>query len=84
MALYEVSRTDAVLPGEFTSALVIASGTAQARGAVAHMTGVTKKNVRAERVDVTGAGAHTVLSTYFDESEPADAGFDILSEPYSF
>jgi hypothetical protein len=71
MAVYEVTRTDSVGPGEFVSATVIASGTAQAREAVAHMTGVVakgaKRNVKAERVETTGVGT-TVLTAYFDES----------------
>lgn len=71
MALYQVSRTDAdaVQPGEFVNAVVIAGGTGQAREAVAHMTGVTKKNVRAERMDLTSG--IQVLAAYFDEREPA-------------
>lgn len=70
MALYEVERTDLddVRPGEFVQAVVIAGGTAQARNAVAHMTGVTKMNVKAKRMDTTD-GIH-VLSTYFDERDP--------------
>lgn len=78
MALYEVSRTDAVQPGEFVNAVVIAGGVAQARKAVAHMTGVTAKNVRAERVDIAD-GIH-VLSAYFDErdAEPAPAAEDTI------
>jgi hypothetical protein len=80
MALYKVSRTDDVQPGEFVDAVVIAGGTAQARNAVSHMSGVTKKNVKAERLD-TAAGVH-VLSAYFDEreTEPAPS----LLDPYSF
>ena len=35
MPLYEVRRTDAVQPGEFDNALVIAGGRARARAAVA-------------------------------------------------
>jgi protein involved in sex pheromone biosynthesis len=69
MALYRVSRTDDVQPGEFVDAYVIAGGTAQARNAVSHMDGVTKKNVLAQRMD-TAAGVQ-VLSTYFDERETA-------------
>lgn len=68
MALYKVSRKDDVQPGEFVDAYVIAGGTAQARGAVEHMTGVTKSNVRAERMDLTKD--IKVLSAYFDEREP--------------
>lgn len=70
MALYEVERTDldAVQPGEFYNAVVIAGGTAQAREAVAHMSGVTKKNVRAKRIDTT-SGIH-VLAAYHDERDP--------------
>ncbi|MEU5149751.1 hypothetical protein AB0G42_21540 [Streptomyces yangpuensis] len=70
MALYLVSRThlDDVQPGEFVNAVVIAGGTAQARDAVSHMTGVTKKNVRAVRMDLTGPVQ--VLAAYHDERDP--------------
>lgn len=70
MALYEVTRTDMdqVKPGEFINAAVIAGGTAQAREAVAHMSGVTKKNVRAERVNLT-SGVR-VIAAYHDERDP--------------
>lgn len=67
MALYEVKRTDEIKPGEFDSAYVIAGGTAQARGMVKHMGGVTAKNVKATRIDV--GKVTMVLSTYFDERE---------------
>lgn len=73
MALYQVSRTDDVQPGEFINAVVIAGGTAQARDAVSHMSGVTKKNVRAERLDTTSG--IQVLAAYFDEREPAALPF---------
>lgn len=69
MALYKVSRTDDVQPGEFVDAVVIAGGVAQARNAVSHMTGVTKKNTIAQRVDT--AAETRVLATYFDERETA-------------
>ncbi|RCH68732.1 hypothetical protein DT019_08640 [Streptomyces sp. SDr-06] len=69
MALYAVSRTDDVQPGEFVSALVIAGGAAQARNAVRHFEGVTAKNVQAKRTDVVADVS--ILSTYFDEREPA-------------
>lgn len=86
MALYEVTRTDAAGPGEFVSATVIAGGTAQAREAVAHMTGVitkgAKRNVRAERLDVTGGTS--VLAAYFDESEPAPAQDETLFDAYPY
>ncbi|MEU0245154.1 hypothetical protein ABZ192_12615 [Streptomyces sp. NPDC006235] len=82
MAVYEVSRTDSAGPGEFVSATVIASGTAQAREAVAHMTGVVakgvKRNVKAERVETTGVST-TVLAAYFDESPKL---FDALEAPF--
>lgn len=76
MALYEVERTDldAVQPGEFCSAVVIAGGTAQAREAVSHMSGVTKKNVRATRLDTTPG--IRVLAAYHDERGPEPAPFD--------
>jgi hypothetical protein len=72
MALYEVSRSDNgnIKPGEFVSGLVIAGGTAQARQAVAHLTGVAAKgkNLHAERVELTKTVE--VVSVYFDEREP--------------
>lgn len=70
MALYEVSRTDDVQPGEFVSAFVIAGGTAQARYLVDHMSGVSPKgkNVRAVKVDTTKE--ITLLSAYWDERDP--------------
>lgn len=73
MALYQVSRTDDVQPGEFVNAVVIAGGTAQAREAVDHMTGVTKKNVRAVRMDITSG--IQVLAAYFDEREASPLPF---------
>ncbi|MEU3686967.1 hypothetical protein [Streptomyces narbonensis] len=69
MALYDVTRNDDVQPGEFVHAIVVASGTAQARGAVGHMTGVTKKNVTARKIETANQSVK-VLSTYFDEREP--------------
>lgn len=79
MALYEVTRTDAAQPGEFVNATVIASGTAQAREAVAHMKGViakgTKRNVQAEVIETRAVGVH-VIAAYFDEREPAPAPQD--------
>ncbi|MFE7315153.1 hypothetical protein ACFU7T_19040 [Streptomyces sp. NPDC057555] len=70
MALYEVTRTDEVHPGEFVSAYVLASGTAKARQRVAHLPGVVPKgtNVHAERLDTAKADA--LLSVYYDEREP--------------
>lgn len=68
MALYEVSRTDEVQPGEFVSATVIAGGTAQARDAVRHLEGVTAKNVRAVRRDVVADTS--IIAVYMDEREP--------------
>jgi hypothetical protein len=67
MALYEVTRTDEPQPAEFVNATVIASGTAQA--AVSHLAGVTKKNVKAVRMDTTTARP-SILSAYFDERTP--------------
>ena len=68
MALYEVSRTDEVGPGEFVSGFVIAGGTAQARNAVANQCGVNKgaSNVRAERVNLTDS--IRLLVAYYDET----------------
>ena len=69
MALYEVTRTDKIQPGEFDSGYVIAGGTALARKMVAHLPGVQKdgKNVKAEKVDV--AKVNMLLSAYFDERD---------------
>ncbi|MFE9335296.1 hypothetical protein [Streptomyces sp. NPDC007063] len=77
MALYEVTRTDTVAPGEFVSAVVVAGGKAQAREAVRHLEGVTAKNVVAERYDTT-TKTHLV-SVYMDEREPQQT--DIKWEP---
>jgi hypothetical protein len=71
MALYEVIRVDDVKPGEFVSAFVIAGGTAQARQAVAHLNGVTKKNVMAAKVDTTKRVQ--LISVYEDEREAREA-----------
>ena len=67
MALYEVTRTDEVQPGELVSASVIASGTAQARKMLAHLEGVEKdgKNLTATKADVTKTSQ--IVSIYFDE-----------------
>lgn len=85
MALYEVSRTDQPAPGEFVSALVIAGGTALARSAVAHMSGVNGSNVEARRIDVNAARAGdnsaSVLSSYFDETEPLPTDYDDAGIP---
>lgn len=70
MPLYEVRRTDTVQPGEFVNALVIAGGTAQARSAVQHLEGVTKRNVEAVKVDTNGRNGVRLLSIYNDEREP--------------
>ncbi|MET9480970.1 hypothetical protein [Streptomyces sp. NPDC006638] len=71
MALYSVTRTDDVQPGEFVSAFVTASGTAQARQAVAHLAGVKPRgtNVRAT-VYRTITPAPVLLSVYWDETPP--------------
>jgi len=74
MPLYEVRRTDTVQPGEFVNALVIAGGTAQARAAVQHLEGVTKKNVEAVKVDTNGRNGVRLLSIYNDERVPVTAG----------
>ncbi|WP_405560656.1 hypothetical protein [Streptomyces sp. NBC_01180] len=73
MALYEVSRTDDVLPGEFASALVVAAGTSLARKQFAGRDGATGKNLVARKVDTTAGAGHTpvVLTTLLaDEAEP--------------
>jgi hypothetical protein len=77
MPLYEVVRTDAVEPGGFVNALVIAGGTAQARAAVAHLVPkgaellAAKVDVRAPR----GGGQIRLLTTYHDESPTLDDAF---------
>jgi hypothetical protein len=71
MALYEVIRVDDVQPGEFVSAFVIAGGNAQARKAVAHLPGVTAKNVIADKVDTTKRVQ--LISVYEDEREAREA-----------
>ena len=79
MPLYSVTRADAVGPGEFDNALVIAGGTAQARSAVAHLL-KPGQSVRATKLDVSGprgGGQIKLLSSYFDESPTLD---DALSE----
>lgn len=65
MALYAVERTDEVQPGEFVSAYVLAPGRAMARKVVSHLPGVTKKNVKATKVDT--AGLVRLLAIYEDE-----------------
>lgn len=79
MALYEVSRTDEVLPGEFGGSLVIASGTALARKAFADHPGVTSKNLVARRIDTASKreAAVVLATTYEPEAEsPEDTLFD--------
>ncbi|MEU9560338.1 hypothetical protein [Streptomyces fumanus] len=72
MAIYQVSRTDAVQPGEFVDAVVIAPGRDLARRAVAHLPGVKVtgkyRNVKAEPLDTTGPVR--LVSIYEDEREP--------------
>lgn len=67
MALYEVSRTDEVRPGEFVSAYVLAGGAGLARRRVKHLTGVLKDatNLRVVKIDV--GNTDLLLSVYFDE-----------------
>jgi hypothetical protein len=70
MAIYEVSRTDDVQPGEFVTAVVIAPGRDLARKAVAHLSGVKAtgkgRNVKAEPLDTTGPVQ--LISIYEDET----------------
>jgi hypothetical protein len=81
MALYEITRTDEVAPGEFVSAYVIAGGSALARSRVQHLSGVAAKgkNLHAERVDT--AKVDLLLSVYFDERDPAPAVDDVDDVP---
>lgn len=83
MALYKVTRTDEPGPGEFVDATVIAGGTAQARKAVAHLPGVTAKNVVA--VPVSTTGRTEIVSVYYDERTSSDFPVsDYDNEPYNF
>lgn len=66
MALYNVTRTDSVAPGEFVSAIVLARGAAIARGLVQGKPGVTPKNVTAEPMET--AKVDQILSVYEDET----------------
>ncbi|AUG87298.1 hypothetical protein HOS59_gp34 [Streptomyces phage Rowa] len=72
MAIYEISRTDAVQPGEFVSAVVIAPGVDQARRSVDHFPGVKAtgkgRNVEARKLDTTGPVR--LVSVYEDERTP--------------
>ncbi|MFE1763088.1 hypothetical protein ACFW81_02530 [Streptomyces angustmyceticus] len=72
MAIYEISRTDAVQPGEFVSAVVIAPGVDLARKSVAHLPGVKAtgkgRNVIARHLDTTGPVK--LISIYEDERAP--------------
>jgi hypothetical protein len=81
--IYKVSRTDAVQPGEFVEAVVIAPGKDLARRAVEHFPGVKVsgkgRNVQAEPLDTTGPVK--LISVYEDERTPepqteALPGFD--------
>ncbi|MGW6920870.1 hypothetical protein ACWGA9_06235 [Streptomyces sp. NPDC054950] len=74
MAIYEVTRTDVVAPGEFVSAVVIAPGVDLARKSVAHLPGVSasgaKRNVEARKMDTTGPVS--LVTTEFDDSPTLD------------
>lgn len=65
MALYEVTRTDIPLKDEFSSGYVIAPSRKAAREAVAHLSGVTGRNVEAGTVSVTGPAQ--LVALYFEE-----------------
>lgn len=69
MALYEVVRVDDVRPGEFDSALVLASGAARARAAVAHLVPEGAQVLAAVKSTTVKHGP-VLLSTYFDERDP--------------
>lgn len=75
MAIYRITRTDAIQPGEFESAVVIAPGRDLARRAVAHFPGVKVsgkgRNIQAEPLDTTGAVQ--IVNVYEDEREPVNA-----------
>lgn len=79
MPLYEVRRTDAVQPGEFDNALVIAGGRARARAAVAHLVpkGASVEALRVETVNQPTA----LLAAYFDE-RPAGSDFPEADEAW--
>lgn len=79
MAIYSVTRTDDVAPGEFVSAVVVAPGKDLARRAVAAFPGVVVsgkgRNVKAEPFDTTGPVS--IVSVYEDETPTLD---DALAE----
>lgn len=78
MAIYEVSRTDDVQPGEFVSAVVIAPGVDLARKSVGHLPGVKAtgkgRNVTAVHLDTTGPVR--LVSIYEDETPTLDDALD--------
>jgi hypothetical protein len=80
VALYEVVRVDDVQPGEFDNAFVIAGGVALARASVAHLL-PKGAQVVAARVELTGVPTK-LLSTYFDEREPAAPALDHFPEAH--
>lgn len=67
MALYEVTRTDTIKPGEFVSGYVLAGGAGLARMRFVHLDGVQKgaTNVKATKIDV--GKVDLLLTVYFDE-----------------
>lgn len=82
MAIYNVTRTDDVQPGEFVSAVVIAPGKDLARRAVAHLPGVKVtgkgRNVQAEPLDTTGPVQ--LISFYEDETPTLDDALEGVPE----
>ncbi|MFE1126782.1 hypothetical protein ACFW6R_09010 [Streptomyces albidoflavus] len=83
MALYKVSRTDtdAIKFDEFVDGYVIAGGTALARHAVVHLPGVTRKNVTAERVDVSAPESASMIGVYYSEAGEPQPSEPVESAP---
>ncbi|MFI2188006.1 hypothetical protein [Streptomyces sioyaensis] len=76
--IYEIVRTDAVQPGEFVSAVVIAPGVDLARKSVGHLPGVKStgkgRNVEARKLDTTGPVQ--IINIYEDETVTLDDALD--------
>jgi hypothetical protein len=68
MALYMVQRTDDVQPGVFASAVVVAKGSALARSTFYGHPGVTRKNLKAIRLETVNT--NYVVTAEYDEREP--------------
>lgn len=77
MALYEVVRVDDAQPGEFVNALVLASGAARARKAVAHLL-PDGAQVLAAPLSTTVKDGSVLLTSYFDEREATPTADDSI------